>query len=399
MILLSIILKSIKEQLRNYWILLLTVSLAPFFVFVYYLIIESSEPQYDLLLLNNDQATVYCDKEINFGETLISFFREVNSDSISIPLKIKIIANRKDAISRLKTHKSDVLIVIPENFSKKIINNANDLEIEFVGDLTNINYMISAVWANEIISSFIAEISDIPKQFIVKENSLGISGKADDFQLSVPGLLILSIIMLMFSASMAIISEVENKTMLRLKLSKLRAWEYLFGVGIVQIIVGVIAIFLTLLVAVVMGFDLQGSLITLTLIAILTSISIVAFSLIIAAVTKTANEILIVGNFPLFLFMFFTGAAFPIKAKALFHLLGYPVSLQGLMSPTHAISALNKIMIMNMELRDIIPEIIALIVITIIYFIFGILLFQKRHRNKICADFSISSIFTLFWYL
>ncbi|MCJ7801214.1 MAG: hypothetical protein MUP82_02520, partial [Candidatus Marinimicrobia bacterium] len=115
--LLSVISKSVKEQLRNYWILLLTISLAPFFVFVYYLIIESSEPQYDLLLLNNDQATVYHDKEINFGETIISYFREVNSDSISIPLKIIITADREDAINRLKTHKSDALIVIPENFS------------------------------------------------------------------------------------------------------------------------------------------------------------------------------------------------------------------------------------------------------------------------------------------
>lgn len=187
--------------------------------------------------------------------------------------------------------------------------------------------------------------------------------------------------MLMFSASIAIISEVETNTMLRLKLSKLRAWEYLTGVSIVQVVIGIIAIFLTLAVAVTMGFDLQGSLITLTLIAILTSISIVAFSLIIAAVTKTANEILIVGNFPLFLFMFFTGAAFPIKAKALFHLLGYPVSLQGLMSPTHAISALNKIMIMNLSVQDITGELIAIIVITVFYLVIGIVLFQRRHMK------------------
>jgi ABC-2 type transport system permease protein len=332
-------------------------------------------------LLNNDQAIAYYDKEINFGDTFISYFKEVNNDSFSIPLKIKITTDSVKAISRLKTHKSDALIVIPKNFSKKIINNSDDIEIEFVGDLTNINYMISAIWANEIISSFLTKITDIPKQFKVKESSLGISGKIDEFQLAVPGLLILSIIMLMFSASMAIISEVENKTMLRLKLSKLRAWEYLTGVVIVQVIVGVIAIFLTLFTAVAMGFDMQGSLLILLLIAILTSVSIVAFSLIIATVTKTANEILIAGNFPLFLFMFFTGAAFPMKAKALFHIFGYPISLQGLMSPTHAISALNKIMIMKMEFIDIIPELVALIVITIFYFIIGIWAFQKRHMR------------------
>ncbi len=172
MMLLSIILKSIKEQLRNYWILLLTVSLAPLFVFIYYLIIESSEPQYNLLLLNNDKSIEYFEKEINFGETLIKYFKESNSDSIGIPLNIKISDDQINAINLLKTHKSDALIIIPEGFSEKVINSSNDIEIEFVGDLTNLNYMISAIWANEIISSFLAELIGIPKQYTFKETSL-----------------------------------------------------------------------------------------------------------------------------------------------------------------------------------------------------------------------------------
>jgi len=379
--LLSIISKSFKEQIRNYWILLLTVLLAPFFVFVYYLIIESSEPSYDILILNNDKSIEYQNNKINIGQTLIDYFNEQDIDEIEIPLNIKIAMDKQVATKRIKTHKSDVLIVLPSNFSQKILKNSNDIEIEFIGDLTNTNYMIGAVWAHEIISSFITDITDIPKQFTIKEEGKGVSGKIDDFQYSVPGLLILSIIMLMFSASMAIISEVENKTMLRLKLTKLKAWEYLLGVSVIQIIVGILAIFITLFAAVAMGFDLRSSLWILLFIAIITSISIVGFSLIIAAFTNSSNEILIIGNFPLFLFMFFSGAAFPIKAKGLFHIFGYPISLQGLMSPTHAISALNKIMIMNMRISDIIPEVIALLLITIIYFVLGIWTFQKRHMN------------------
>ena len=103
-------------------------------------------------------------------------------------------------------------------------------------------------------------------------------------------------------------------------------------------------------------------------IASLTSLSIIAFSLIIAAITKSANEVLVVGNFPMFLFMFFTGAAFPLKSEALFSIAGYPINIQGLMTPTHAISALNKTLIMNMDLSSIIPEIISIIVLTLIYF-------------------------------
>jgi ABC-2 type transport system permease protein len=90
-----------------------------------------------------------------------------------------------------------------------------------------------------------------------------------------------------------------------------------------------------------------------------------------------------VGNFPMFLFMFFTGAAFPLKSNALFTIAGYPINVQGLMTPTHAISALNKTLVMNMSLRSIIPEIIAIVVLTAIYFLIGALLFQRRHLRMV----------------
>jgi ABC-2 type transport system permease protein len=110
-------------------------------------------------------------------------------------------------------------------------------------------------------------------------------------------------------------------------------------------------------------------------------LSIIAFSLIIAGFTKTVNEILVVGNFPLFLFMFFTGAAFPLQGKEIFFVAGYPVSLQGLMSPTHAISALKKTLVMDMGMGDIIPEILLIVFLTLLYFLVGVWLFRRRHMR------------------
>jgi len=99
----------------------------------------------------------------------------------------------------------------------------------------------------------------------------------------------------------------------------------------------------------------------------------------IAVVTKSAGEVLVVGNFPMFLFMFFTGAAFPIKSESLFSIAGYPLTIQGLMTPSHAISALNKTLIMNMDIRSIIPEIVSILVLTLLYFIIGAVIFKRRH--------------------
>ena len=384
--LLSVIRKSIKEQLRNFWILILTVSMAPFFVFVYYLILESEKPHYDVLLMNQDKGITYLAEELNYGNYLMETLGSFEKDSFDIPLTVKITDNKSEAIKKLKNRKADALVIIPEDFSQSIHNLTlgnvgTGIDIEFIGDLTNVNYMISAIWANEMVNDYLLEVTETVKPIKIKETSLGISGKIDDFDLVIPGLLILSIIMLMFSATVAIITEVENKTIIRLKLSKLNTFEFLSGISIVQILVGLIAIFLSLFVALLLGFDSSGSFSILILVAVLTSFSIIAFSLILAALTKTVNEILIVGNFPLFLFMFFSGAAFPIEGKELFSIAGYPLSLQGLMSPTHAISALKKVLILNMGLKDVIPEIVVLVIITVIYFAIGVWLFQRRHMK------------------
>jgi ABC-2 type transport system permease protein len=189
--------------------------------------------------------------------------------------------------------------------------------------------------------------------------------------------------MLMFTASIAFVTEVEHKTILRLKMSNVTAAEFLGGVSFVQLLVGIASLLVTLITAVLLGFQYAGSLLVAVLIAGLTSLSIIAFSLIIAAVTKSANEVLVVGNFPMFLFMFFTGAAFPMKSEPLFTIAGYPINFQGLMTPTHAISALNKTLVMDMGITAIIPEISAIILLTMIYFIVGALLFSRRHLRMV----------------
>jgi ABC-2 type transport system permease protein len=362
--LLSLIVKNLKEQYRSFWILLLTLSMGPFFMSVYYLIIESSKPHYDVVIINNDIGYLTDSVLINKGDEYISFFSSSLKDSVNMPFSIRKISSKADAIIALKNKKSDALIILPENFSKQLLelrmaDSTQKAEIQFYGDLTNVSYLLSALWANESLDSYIKETTGTGDFIKVSETGIGFSSNISDFDLVVPGILIVSVIMLMFTATVAFVSEVENKTILRLKLSRLTTFEFIAGITVVQLIVGIVSILLTLM----------------------TSLSLIAFSLIIAAFTKTTNEVLIVGNFPLFLFMFFTGAAFPFRSDGLFTLFGYPVSFQGLMSPTHAISALNKIIIMQMKFADIIPEIVSLIILTLLYFFIGMILFQKRHMK------------------
>lgn len=358
--------------------------MGPFFIMVYYLILEVSKPHYDMLVVNNDAGVIIEGKNINKGEDLVEYIRKSIHGKGSVPLKVVVSRDRKASEQMVSNKKADALIIIDSLFSqtlgKRNAGNSTPVsKVEFIGDLTSTNYLITAVWANEILNEYIMRETGSKRLVEVKETALGNSGRINDFDIIVPGIMILSLIMLMFTASIAFVSEVEQRTIIRLRLSKISAFEYLSGISIVQLLVGIASLLLTLCTAIALGFNYTGSLLIMIIIACLTSLSIIAFSLIIAASTNSAGEILVVGNFPMFLFMFFTGAAFPLKSNPIFTIGGYPVNLQGLMSPTHAISALNKTLVMNMDIKSIIPEITALIILTIIYFVAGAVLFNRRH--------------------
>ncbi len=381
---LNVISKSLKEQLRSFWVLLLSLSMGPFFIFVYFLITTTTKSDYTLLIANNDKGVLTDSRQINHGNDLIEYFKNLKRGNLAIPFNVNVVVDKTTGIEKVKNKKADALIIIDNSFSQAIdkrrLNDSTAMpKVEFIGDLTNTNYLISAVWANEILSEYTLKATHNKRTVEVKETALGTSANVNDFDALVPGILIVSLIMLMFTASIAFVSEIENKTIMRLKLSKLTAFEFLGGISIVQLLVGVVSVLLTLFTAMSLGFHYAGSISSLIFIASLTSLSIIAFSLIIAALTKSANEVLVVGNFPMFLFMFFTGAAFPMKSDALFTIAGYPISIQGLLSPTHAISALNKTLIMDMEISNVVPEIISIIILTLVYFAIGGIIFKQRH--------------------
>jgi len=381
-----VFLKSLKEQVRDYWILLIVVLLAPFFIFVYYLMIESENPHYDVLLVNKDRGMSIPAFSINLGDSLITYLKQEASSYDELVLRFYVEDHRVDAIAKLRDKKYDVLLVIPENFTACLSNEPQELikpaTFELVGNITDMHYIIGAVWTEELFNQFLIRSTgyEMPVRWV--ETQLGHSGERTAFELYVPGMLILAIIMMMFSASAAIVREPEIQTLKRLKLSNLTALEFLTGVSILQIIIAAISVVLALLTAMGLGYRIiPGTLWYLILISFLTSLSIIAFSLIFAAVCRSIKDVAIIGTFPMLLFMFFTGAAFPVGGHTLFSIGDFEFKLNGVLSATHSVTALNKVLVMGHDPLKTLPDISALVILTIIYFIVGVWIFNKRHMK------------------
>lgn len=384
---LSVIWKSMLEQIRSYWLLLLVITMVPFFVFVYYTISKTYHPKYKVVVCNEDKGVVMTGLElVNMGQKIIRFLEENDLSSEETGLFVETAPSREEAEEKIRNRTADMIIILPPDFSRRIAAMRDSgiqrgPGLEFAGDLTNINYLISAIWVEDYLMRFVYDATGIPRPFEFKETGIGVSGNRSDFELYVPGLIILSTIMLMFTASIALVTEAEKRTMIRLKMSRLTTLEFLCGVIVVQIIISIVAVTLTLVTAVALGFRVEGSPALFFLIILLCTVSIIAFSVIVAGITDTVNAILIVGNFPMFIFMFFTGAAFPMRTAELFSIGGYSITVNGILSPTHAVSALNKVLIMNEGIGKILPEILCMLVLTVIYFIAGAWLFNHRHMR------------------
>lgn len=375
----SVIRKSLKEQLRSFKVLLLSLLMGPFFILVYYLIIHSTQTTYDILVLQSDTGQMV----ENQGDTLYDFMQLSSASIENFPVTLNRVETEEEGLEKLRKNKGDVLFVIPEGFTAILSQKERSQlpEFKIQGDLMKPSYMLSAVIINEMTQEFLRSYYQEEPLFTYQELPLGNTGNLDDFSLMVPGIIILSVIMLMFTASIAFVSEVENKTIIRLKLSKLKSYEYLAGVSFVQMLVGMASVIVTYYTAVALGYEPAGSMMGILIPSLLASLSIIGFSLILAAYTRSANEILVVGNFPMFLFMFFTGAAFPMEGVPLLELGNYTLTLQGLMSPTHAISALHKIQNLGMSFNEVWPEMISLFILTAIYFVLGAWLFRRRHMR------------------
>ncbi len=388
----SVFRKSMQEQRRDVLVLLLTLSFAPLMVILYYLFFPSGSTTYTVLILNRDPGYPLADGSLlSGGEQLAQAIGAVTYADGNPLLKVRMVGDRAEADRLLRDRKAAAMLIVPADFSRSIQaarggDRSSTTTVTLVGDLTNPYYAVAAVLASSAVESYIQQaIGDRPFLRYVEE-PLGASAARSEFETYVPGILIFAAILLVFQSSMAVAREVEAGTLRRLRLTRMRALDLFSGITATQVLIGIIAVILTLLTAHALGFRSQGPLWIVILIGGLTCLSIVGVGLVVACFSKTVSQAFVIANFPLALFMFFTGAAFPLPAVPLFSVAGRAIGLYDILPPTHAVVALNKVMSLGLGVEEIVYELVALLILSVAYFAFGVWLFQRRHLSRVSHE-------------
>ena len=384
----QIFIKSLREQSRDILTLSLTIVLAPVFVFVYSLFFSSGgSTTYQVAVIDNDTPYQEAGTAFNAGIQTITALQEVTYSDGQPFLDVQLIQDLDLALQALTDREIEVVVVLPEDFSQSLAayqaGRVGDVQakIVFYGDLTNPYYAVAAVFANMGIETYVQGVTGEVRPFVIEEIPLGDSSGRSEFEIYVPGMLVFAIVLLVFQVAMTVAYEVESGTLNRLKISGVRSAELLGGISLSVVVIGAVSLSLAFLAAVALGFTSYGSIWLAYLVGLLTTFSVIGAGLLVAAFSNSVSQAFIIANFPLMIFMFFTGVAFPIPDVPLFTMGNQAVGLYDFLPPTHAVTAFNKILTLGGGLGDISYELLALVVLTVLYFGVGIFVFRKRHMT------------------
>jgi ABC-2 type transport system permease protein len=375
------VIKTVKENLRDWKVLVLVLVFAPFFLFLMYLFFSGAPATYRLGVLNRDGG--------NLSAALTGALAALEAQDGAAPVRITYYEDIAVLQKDVRERSVDLGVVIPADYSDKLLQytpggggDAAIARVDFYGSLGNPNYAVAAALAWDQVSRQGLEAvkltlpSEVRETFLEKKQSLG------GFDAYVPGGIALAVLMILFSACASIVKENDKKTLLRLKLSKLGAFNFLCGISIVQVVIGTAAIALSYWTALALGYSPAGGFGPVLLAGVFSSISIVAVSLLAASFLSTMFDVLTVGCFPFFIMMFFSGSMFPLPRLTLFTLFGRQVGVTDLLPLTHTVSAFNKVLGSGEGVAGIAYELAALTVLSALYMAAGMALYGRRRLSK-----------------
>jgi len=339
--------------------------MGPFLVILYKLIFLQGMTLYSIALLSPAQ---------NLEELFIEEIENKQYPGGGDLFHIMEVKDKETGIQLLHNH--DVLCLL-------IFNDREDqAEIEIWGDFSNPYYLLCSQLIQNNIKDFILTQSNLSLPINIKEKALEKSGRKSEFEHYIPGLIVFSLLPLIYLFSLILIRTLESRTFQSSLKSESSGRAFMGTYTFTFICLGFIAALLTISTAYILGFhsaisvwhDISRSL----MISILLSLTTSGISFIITAFTTKDSKVLILATFPFMPLVFFSGSVYPFPRIPLFSLFGRTIGLFDLLPSTHGVNALGKILTFASPLRSLIYEMTVLTILSTIIYILGIRVFIKK---------------------
>jgi ABC-2 type transport system permease protein len=376
--------KQMREMRRDLLIVVLTLIAAPCFLLLYKMITNGGSTTFRVAVeIENSQA--FADALPGGKEEMLGRLGGLRYGDGASMLRAIEVAGEAEGRKLLQNGGADAMLILPEEFPRAIkriqAGSVESAPLRIVGNLSHPYYMIALTLSGGAVEAWVAGMTGRKALLTYQETPLGLSGAKSEFDIYVPGVLIVSVVMLIFFAAMTVTREVESGAMKRMRLSRATPFDLLGGISMSILALGAAAFAISLLTAALLGFHSAGSLFAGFLVGLLTILSVIGLGLIVACFSRTVMEAFVIANFPLIPMMFLSGAVFPLPKTVLFRLGPWPVGLFDFIPPVHAVSALGKIFTYGMGLGELPYELSALALLSVLYFAAGLWLFRRMKMS------------------
>ena len=412
---LSIAIKDLKEILRDrrgfFFILLFPMLLIVVFGFAFGG--SGGNTPHNLAIINYDQGSELNNQSVNYGNNLTQMLENAKYSNSNVYLFNVTQPSESTADQQLKQEKIDAELIIPQNFSQATVSLINNTILETTNPLSTGSSTNSNITSTLIIRGDTGSMNFGTTQGILvgilsqykdgvvtsTQNSVRgtpgaqpteylsstvepIAGTANftTFDYQAPGLIVFAIILLATTIATSLTRETERGTLARLKLSKMRGFDLLFGAMIPWSLVVVAQVVILLIVAKAIGFSWQGGINSILLaifVGVIGGIASISLAMIIASFAKNDRQAANLGTLIAVPTSFLAGAFFQLPQASIGTFLGQSFQIYDILPWTHTIDALRTILTYGGGWNDISYQVGLSVLLTIILFVIGVAVFSR----------------------
>jgi ABC-2 type transport system permease protein len=332
-----------------------------------------------IALVNNDAGSL--------GSSFVASLETINNKTGMMDLRSA--QDYDDVKTQLQNSDISGGIIIPENFSADIRANKQGLitividqsnpqlsvtiqsvltkTIEAMGKqmaISNLNtrYNVSITTATAMITPYVIESKGI------------VPGESNYFQFVAPGIIAMVVMMaLMTGLPHAISYEKDIGTLDGMLAAPIHRLSIILGKVMAQTVRGMIQGFIILILAVVLfGVIIQGNILLVIFLVLLTVFSFVGLGILITSFTEneeTATMVMMTLMFPM---MFLSGVFFPLQQMP-----WYMQGIANFLPLTYATTALRKVMVLGADLTAVGTDVLILLTFGIVLLAIAVPMFQR----------------------
>lgn len=373
--------KTLKENLRDWKVLIFTLVFAPSFMFIMYAAYGNSNHSYNIILINRDVPN-----NESHSQAIIELLEGSKYPDEVHKYKLFFSSNVDESLKKLKNKSADALVVFPTNLSN-ILDKATlehtytPTKLKLYGDPRNSRYAIASIFLLTDFDNYVRSVTKTKVPVDLDEELIGEGKSLTDFDFYVPGIIVFALLNVMYTAGASLIKEIEKGTMKRLVMSKLKTVEFIAAISVIQIAFCLVSMMLALAAALVCGFEFRGSYAAMILIGTASGIGILGLSMITVSFLRSVYDLMTVGVIPYFIVMFFAGIFFPLPPVQIASFGENVLRLNDFLPLSLSVTAFNKVLNFGSGISDIGFELIGISVVSTVYYVIGLVLFRLKHMR------------------